>query len=110
QRNVKHLANQLSEVAQKSEVVINAIGDGVIAVDSKGSIELINPAAQEMLGWGKQDALMLNYRSILKLTDENNKEVDPTNDPIQQVLNTNQQARSNKLLAVSNSGKKLSIS
>lgn len=110
QKNVKHLANQLSEVAQKSEIVINAIGDGVIAIDGKGTIELINPAGQEMLGWGKQDALMLHYRSILKLTDENNKDLDPAVDPIQQVLNTNQQARSNKLIAVSNSGKKLSIS
>jgi PAS domain S-box-containing protein len=110
QRNVKHLANQLSEVAQKSEIVINAIGDGVIAIDGKGTIELINPAAQEMLGWGKQDALMLQYGSILKLTDENNKELNPAVDPIQQVLNTNQQARSNKLIAVSNSGKKLAIS
>lgn len=110
EKNVKHLATQLSEVATKSEIVINAIGDGVIAIDSKGTIELINPAAQEMLGWGKQDALMLNYHSILKLTDENNKEIDPAADPIQQVLNTNQQSRANKLIAVSNSGKKLSIS
>ena len=107
--NVQHLANQLSEVATKSEIVINAIGDGVIAVDGTGAIQLINPAAQEILGWGKQDALMLSYKSILKLTDTNGAEVDSTQDPIQQVLNTNQQARSNKLTAVTNSGKKLSI-
>src|SRR5690606_25384025 len=59
-KNVKHLATQLSEVAAKSEVVINAIGDGVIAVDGQGVVQLINPAAQEILGWGKQDALMLH--------------------------------------------------
>lgn len=109
-KNVKHLVNQLSEVAQKSEVVINAIGDGVIAVDGKGIIQLINPAAQEILGWGKQDALMLSYKSILKLTNENNQELDPLQDPIQQVLNTNQQTRSNKLIAITNSGKKLGVS
>lgn len=109
-KNVKNLASQLSEVATKSEIVINAIGDGVIAVDGKGIIQLINPAGQEILGWGKQDALMLNYKSILKLTDENNKELDPTSDPLQQVLNTNQQTRSNKLTALTNSGKKISVS
>lgn len=109
-KNVKNLASQLSEIATKSEIVINAIGDGVIAVDGKGIIQLINPAGQEILGWGKQDALMLSYKSILKLTDENNKELDPTNDPLQQVLNTNQQTRSNKLTAVTNSGKKISVS
>ncbi len=107
--DVKSLANQLSEVATKSEIVINAIGDGVIAVDGKGVIQLINPAAQEILGWGKQDALMLSYKSILKLTDANNAELDPLQDPLQQVLNTNQQARGNKLAATTNSGKKISL-
>ncbi len=108
-KNVKNLASQLSEVATKSEIVINAIGDGVIAVDGKGVIQLINPAGQEILGWGKQDALMLSYKSILKLTDANNAELDASQDPIQQVLNTNQQARTNKLNALTQSGKKLSI-
>lgn len=106
-KNVKNLANQLSEVASKSEIVINAIGDGVMAIDSKGTIQLINPAAQEILGWGKQDALLLSYRSILKLTDENGNDVQPALDPIQQVLNTNQQARSSKLTATTQSGKKI---
>lgn len=108
-KNVKNLASQLSEVASKSEIVINAIGDGVVAIDSKGIIQLINPAAQQILGWGKQDALMLSYKSILKLTDENGNEVPPTIDPIQQVLNTNQQARTSKLIALTQSGKKLSL-
>jgi PAS domain S-box-containing protein len=108
-KNVKHLATQLSEVATKSEIVINAIGDGVIAVDGTGVIQLINPAAQEILGWGKQDALMLSYKSILKLADDAHDEVDPSKDPIQQVLNTNQQSRGSKLLAVTNSGKKIAI-
>ncbi len=108
-RDVKNLANQLSEVAAKSEIVINAIGDGVIAIDGTGVIQLINPAAQEILGWGKQDALMLNYKSILKLADQNYHDLDPSLDPIQQVLNTNQQTRGDKLTAITNSGKKLSI-
>ena len=110
QKNVKHLASQLSEVATKSEIVINAIGDGVIAVDGKGIIQLINPAAQEILGWGKQDALMLSYKSILKLTDETNKELTPDKDPLEQVLNTNQQARGGKLTVETQSGKRLNIS
>jgi PAS domain S-box-containing protein len=109
-KNVKNLASQLSEVANKSEIVINAIGDGVVAIDGQGVIQLINPAAQELLGWGKQDALMLNYKSVLQMTDQNNHEVDPANDPVRQVLNTNQQARSNKLTILTKSGKKINAS
>ena len=110
EKNVKTLANELSEVANRSEIVINAIGDGVIAIDAQGTIQLINPAAQEILGWGKQDALMLNYKSILQMTDLNNKELDQSADPIMQVLNTNQQIRSNTLIIKSKSGKKITSS
>lgn len=106
-KNVRKLTSELSEVASKSEIVINAIGDGVIAVDSLGVIQLINPAAQEILGWGKQDSLMLNYKSILQMRDANSNELDPSQDPIAQVLNTNQQVRSSTLTLLTKSGKKI---
>lgn len=106
-KNVKNLANELSEVANKSEIVINAIGDGVVAIDSQGLIQLINPAGQEILGWGKQDAITLNYKSILQMTDLNNKELDPATDPIQQVLNTNQEVRADNIIIKTKSGKKI---
>ncbi len=106
-RNVRKLTNELSEVASKSEIVINAIGDGVVAVDSMGVIQLINPAAQELLGWGKQDAMMLNYKSVLKMIDGNNHEVESAQDPIAQVLNTNQLVRQQNLTVLTKSGKKM---
>jgi PAS domain S-box-containing protein len=106
-KNTKTLASELSEVANKSEIIINAIGDGVIAIDSQGIIQLINPAAQEILGWGKQDALMLNYKSILRMTDEQGNALDQSQDPIMQVLNTNQIVRSQTLTIKTKSDKKI---
>jgi PAS domain S-box-containing protein len=106
----KDLANELTEVASKSEVVINAIGDGVIAIDNQDVIQLINPAAQEILGWGKQDALSLNYKTILHLVDSKAEELDPALDPVSQVQNNNQQVRTNDLTVITRSGKKLLIS
>lgn len=106
----KHLENELSAESNRSEVVINAIGDGVISIDSKGSIQLINPAAQQMLGWDAQTALNLNYKSVLKLVDRDNKDLDDQHDPLQQVLNINQQIRTNDLAVMTNSDKKIMIS
>ncbi len=103
----KELASELSQVATQSEVVINAIGDGVMAIDAKGTIQLINPAAQQILGWGKQDALALNYKSVLQLVDLKGAPIDPSTDPIQQVLNTNQQIRNNDITLVTKSSKKI---
>jgi PAS domain S-box-containing protein len=109
-RAYKDLATELSHVASQSEVVINAIGDGVIAVDPQGVIQLINPAAQRIIGWGKQDALALSYMSVLQLTTPKNEPLTATNDPIQQVLNTNQQVRDNNLIVVTKTGKKIMAS
>jgi PAS domain S-box-containing protein len=106
----KNLADELSEVASKSEVVINAIGDGVIAIDSKGIIKLINPAAQRILGWGKHDAIGLNYKSVMHLINEKNDALDLADDPIQQVLNNNQQVRDNNLALITKNEKRLQIS
>jgi PAS domain S-box-containing protein len=109
-RAYRELATELSQVAGKAEVVINAIADGVVALDSQGVIQLINPAAQRIIGWGKQDALALDYKSVLKLVDKDSTELAPSVDPVVQALGTNQQATSSNLTLLTNSGKKLLIS
>lgn len=109
-RAYKDLASELSQVATQSEVVINAIGDGVMAIDGKGVVQLINPAAQRMLGWGKQDAFALSYNSVLQLINVKGEPLDALSDPVAQVLNTNQQIRDNDLTVMTHSGKKLMAS
>ncbi len=106
-RAYKELATELSQVASQSEVVINAIGDGVMAIDAQGIIQLINPAAQRILGWGKQDSLALNYKSVLQMTNLKNEPLDATTDPVQQVLNTNQQVRNDDVMIITHNGKKI---
>jgi PAS domain S-box-containing protein len=103
----KQLATELSQVATQSEVVINAIGDGVMAIDGQGIIQIINPAAQRILGWGKQDSLALNFKSVLQLTDLKNVPLELVNNPVEQVLNNNQQLRNDDVMIVTHSGKKI---
>jgi len=81
-RSYSALARELGQVASKSEVVINAIGEGVLAVNGQGVIDLINPAAAQLVGWGKSDAIGLNYKSILKLVDSRGNELDSAHDPV----------------------------
>lgn len=110
ERDYHDLASELRQVAGKSEVVINAIDDGVIALDSQGTIELINPAAQRMIGWGKHDALGLNYRSVLKLVDSRNQPITDTTDPIAKTLTTNQALVDETLSLVTSAGKHILLS
>ena len=102
--------NKLNEIMVKSEIVIDAIGDGVIAIDSQGIIQFINPAAQDIIGWSKQDAISLNYKSVLKLINNTERELESAFNPIAQVLNLNQQIRTNDLGLETKSGKKILIS
>lgn len=104
------LAQELSQVANKSEIVINAIADGVIATDGKGIIQLINPAAQTIIGWGKQDAEDLDYRSVVHLFDDKGTSIAPDAGPVEQVLHGNPSVTRNDLLLATTSGKKINIS
>lgn len=110
QKEYSALAQQLSQVANKSEIVINSIADGVLAIDSNGLVQLVNPSAQNMLGWSKQDALGLDYRSIIKLVDTKGVAVPDELSPIRQVMLSNKPATNNDLNMVSKSGKTARLS
>jgi PAS domain S-box-containing protein len=109
-RAYHELASELSQVSGKSEIVINAIADGVIALSGQGVIQLINPAAQQLTGWTKQDAVSLNYKSILKLLDKNDHELTPANDPVSQALATNKEVNVSDLSLTTHAGKKILVS
>ncbi len=103
------LASELNQVSGKSDTVIGAISDGVIAINNQGNIELINPAAIRMTGWGKQDALGLDYKSVLQLLSKDGSALDKSKDPVFEVLTTNQAVRREDLVLQTNAGKKLNI-
>lgn len=104
------LAAQLTQVSNKSEIVINSITDGVVALDTQGTVQLINPAAQNFLGWPKQDAIGLNYKSIIKLVNETGQEVTDDLSPIRQVQASGKPANSDSFSIVTKSGKKVLVS
>lgn len=85
---VSELAKELNQESSKSEIIINAIADGVVLIDGAGIIQLINPAARAIIGWGNEDATKLDYRSVLKIIDDKDVVIDDQNDPVQQCLRT----------------------
>jgi len=106
-RSYSAIAKQLNQIAGKSDVVIRIIGEGVLALNGKGVIELINPAAQQIVGWGDGDALNLHYKSVLKLVDSKNEELDDTKDPVQIALASNNPASADSYSLVTQSGRNL---
>ena len=108
--NTSSLENKLSAVESKSDVVINAIDDGVLAISKDGNIELINPSAQQIIGWDQGDALGLNWKSVLKLVTSDGKDVEDLENPIAQSLSKNQPTHNDKLFLLTSSEKRILVS
>lgn len=108
--NTSNLKNRLSAVESKSDVVINAIDDGVLAISKDGNIELINPSAQQIIGWDQGDALGLNWKSVLKLVTSDGKDVEDLENPIVQSLSKNQPTHNDKLFLLTSSEKRILVS
>ena len=108
--NTSSLENRLSAVESKSDVVINAIDDGVLAISKDDNIELINPSAQQIIGWDQGDALGLNWKSVLKLVTSDGKDVEDLDNPIAQSLSKNQPTHNDKLFLLTSSEKRILVS
>jgi PAS domain S-box-containing protein len=54
----------------RSMAILNAIQDGVLVITTDGIVRVINPAASTITGWPANEALGLDYRSIVSLVNE----------------------------------------
>lgn len=106
----KELASELSVEANKSDTVIGAINDGVVSVDSQGVIQLINPAAQRIIGWGQEDAVKLSYKSVVKLNGKDDKPITEAEDPVARVLAAGEEVHSEDFSVTTEAGKKVLLS
>lgn len=104
------LQHKLSTIEGKSDVVINTIDDGVLAISRDGTIELINPSAQTLIGWHQGDALGLSWKSVLKLVGPDGREVSDDDHPIARALATNKPTHSDKLFLLTSSEKRRLVS
>lgn len=108
--HLRALANHLSAVEGKSDVVLNAIDDGVLAINPQGTIDLINPAAQQLVGWNQGDALGLDWRSVLKLATSDGREIPGDQHPIARAFTTNQPVHADTLSIITSGDKRRLLS
>lgn len=104
------MAHRLSIEEGKSDAVLEAISNGVIAIDEHEKIELINLAAQQIVGWNKGDALGIDYTLILQLIDSKNEPIPREQNPITQAKQTGKAFQSRNIMLATSSDKLLMIS
>jgi diguanylate cyclase (GGDEF)-like protein/PAS domain S-box-containing protein len=59
---------------ERAHVTLNAIGDGVISTDICGKVTFLNPVAESMTGWSRQDALGHPLSEVLQIIDGTTRE------------------------------------
>lgn len=104
------LASSLRDERMKSDIILNAIEDGVVLVDDQQTIQLFNPGASNITGWSAGDARGLTWQAVFKFVNEKGEPVYATQkDPMQHLLTTKETVRDNAANMVTKSGKTIAV-
>ena len=107
--NSENKKNTPSSFLGDGKAILDAVDDGVLAVDSKGNILVINPAAEQITGWNGSDAVGLVFNSVLKITNNEGGEMIEISNPVNRVLQTGENFTTRDLFIKTQSGKIIPI-
>ena len=91
------LKSLLAEEQFKSNVLLESITDGVMIINTQGTVQVLNKSALTLLGWTAKDALNLDYRSLISPETEGSEE-HPQEDAITKSLKSGTSAQKVSLL------------
>jgi PAS domain S-box-containing protein len=74
----------LKESEQKYRTTMMSVGDGVIATNKEGKVEMMNPVAEELTGWKQEKALGKSLESIFHIINEETRQT--VENPVRRVM------------------------
>jgi two-component system sensor histidine kinase VicK len=104
-----HLPAELQNDGAKFKTIINVIGDGVILIDGEGVIQMINPGASTICGWGVDEATGINILAVIKLVNEKGEPVAEADNPLHKIFNSEDSIRGENLFLLTRDNKQLPI-
>lgn len=78
----------------KDQALLESLGEGIVVTDKDGNVELVNPAAEQLLGWKHEEAVGKKWYDLAPLEDEKGNRIPPERRATQLVL-TSGRPRSN---------------
>lgn len=75
---------ELAKEKEQLDVTLRSIGDGVITIDTLGRIVIINPVAEQLTGWSREEALGRPLAQVFVAFDE--RPTQKRDDPVSRVL------------------------
>jgi len=106
----KHFETVLQFDKERQSVILQSIGDGVIATDIEGNIILMNPVSENLTGWKSEDAEGKPISDVFHIINEQTREY--CENPVEKVLKTGKVGKlpPNTALISRNGEKEYSIS
>ena len=80
----EEVVRQLDESRRLMQTTLMGIGDAVICTDERGRVTLINPVAQKLTGWSREDATGKPLETVFRIEDETSRS--PRESPVTKVL------------------------
>ncbi len=98
----------LHESKEYLSTILHSLGDGVIATDAEGRVDLLNPAAERLTGWPSGEAMGRPLPQVFNIWD--NRNGDPISSLLHRVLQQEQTIRlANDTVLTSRCGEKRQI-
>jgi diguanylate cyclase (GGDEF)-like protein/PAS domain S-box-containing protein len=80
----KRAEQQFYEEKDRAEVTLQSIADAVITTDRSGTVDYVNPVAEQMTGWPSDEACGRNVTEIVNLVKDGGQEA--IEDPVSHAL------------------------
>ena len=104
-----HIEQKLKVSEEWLQTAMKSIGDGVIATDMKGNVTFINPVAELLTGWTKDEAIGKQLSTVFNIVNEGSRE--PSENPVTRVIKTGQIiGLANHTLLIARDGREVPIS
>lgn len=84
----KTLALNLRDEKLKSEIILNAIQDGVMLLDDQKIIQAFNPGAQKITGWDPKEAMGIGYKGVMTLVNAKGEPYPAEDNPFEKAYQT----------------------
>ena len=89
--------------------IFGSIDDGLILIDSKGTIVLCNTSAGVMTGWNVEDTIGINIEVVVKLSDPQGNIYSGREYPLNKVLENGQSMKDNSMDLITRTDKKIAV-
>ncbi|MBU6484220.1 MAG: diguanylate cyclase [Betaproteobacteria bacterium] len=71
----------LLSARQRAQAILDSIGDGVISIDREGRVTYLNPAAERMTGWSRDEANGRMLSEVFRIVDGDTRQ--PARNPME---------------------------